>query len=116
MTWLKHLKISVLLSYHLTYFHCILRKYCIYLLCCLDRYLRYLDYEVRYVRNFTDIDDKVTFRQICLQIYVKLSYLFLITNFKNVVAVIIFLHLCCLQDIENHSFTFYKNCIVLNLN
>jgi hypothetical protein len=25
-----------------------------------DRYLRYLDYEVFYVRNFTDIDDKVT--------------------------------------------------------
>jgi len=23
--------------------------------------LRYLDYEVRYVRNFTDIDDKVIF-------------------------------------------------------
>jgi cysteinyl-tRNA synthetase len=77
-------------------------------MCCFDRYLRYLDYEVRYVRNFTDIDDKVIFRQIYLHIYVKLSCLFLLTKLKNDVAVIIFLHLCCLQDIENHSFTVYK--------
>jgi hypothetical protein len=104
-------KFFPLLSYHLANFHCILTKYCIYLLCCFDRYLRYLDYEVRYVRNFTDIDDKVTFGQICLQIYVKLTYLFLITNFKTEGAVFIFLNLCCLQDSKGHTWCSGESCL-----
>jgi hypothetical protein len=66
---MRSLDLNNLLSCHLTYLHCsvhgflsskriIVHAFLWYN----DRYLRYLDYEVCYVRNFTDIDDKVTFR------------------------------------------------------